>query len=69
MIIAMKTIYAKAYFQARMSNKNICRVIFVIGNIDGWLCHSKIFSFKIKKPIVAGYDYMNSLKILSTTGS
>ena len=33
MIIAMKAIYAKAYFQARMSNKNIC-VIFVIGSID-----------------------------------
>ena len=64
------TICVEACFQARPSNKNICFVIFVLGNIDVWLHHNKIFSFKIKKSIVARYEYiMNSLKIPSTIES
>ena len=51
MMIAVKTICAEACFQARASNKNICRVIFVLGNIDGWLHYNKIFSFKMKNPL------------------
>ena len=65
MIIAGMTICAQACFQARPSNENICRVIFVVGNIDGWLRHNKIFFFKTKWSIVARYEYMNSLKIPS----
>ena len=69
-IIAVMTICVEACFQARPSNKNICFVIFVLGNIDVWLHHNKIFSFKIKKSIVARYEYiMNSLKIPSTIES
>ena len=69
MIIAVKTICAEAWFQARPSNKNICHAIFVIGTIDGWLHYNKIFSCKMKKSIVAGYEYMNSSKIPSTIDS
>ena len=57
-------------FQARPLNKKICPAIFVIGRIYYWVHRIKIFSFKSKRPIVARYDYeyMNSLKIPSTTG-
>ena len=37
MIIAVKTICVEACFQVRLSNKNIFHVIFVVGNMDGWL--------------------------------
>ena len=33
MVIAVKTINAKACFQARLLNKNISHVIFAVGNI------------------------------------
>ena len=66
MIIAVKAICAEACFQARPSNKNICCVIFAVGNINGWLHHNKILYFKTKKSIVAGYEYMKSLKNPST---
>ena len=46
MVTAVETICAEAWFQARLSNKNICRVIFVAGNKDGWLHHNKMFPFK-----------------------
>ena len=68
MIIAVNIIYAKACFRARPSDKNIYSIIFVLGNIHGWL-HHKIVSFKTRKSIVAWYEYMNSLKIPSTIGS
>ena len=69
MIIAVKAICAETCFQARLSKKNICFVIFIVVNIDGWLHHNKIFSFKMKKSIVARYEYMNSLKVPSPIGS
>ena len=61
MIIAVKAICAEACFQARPSNKNICCVIFAVGNINCWLHHNKT-----KKSIVAEYEYMKSLKNPST---
>ena len=48
MIIAVKTIYAEACFQARPSDKNICHVIFVVGNANGWL-HNKIYFLSKQK--------------------
>ena len=51
---------------------NLCgskQVIFVVRNIDGWLHHNKLFSFKMKKSIVARYEDMNSLKIPSKIDS
>ena len=51
------------------SNKNICCVIFVWDNIDDWLHHNKIFSFKMKISLLARYDYVKSLKIPSTVSS
>ena len=45
---------------------NICCVLFVVGDKNGWLNHNKMFSFETKMLIVARYDYMNSLKIPST---
>ena len=67
MIIVAKIICAEPCFHARRSNKKICWVIFVLGDTDGWLHHNKIISFKTKKSIVARSEYMNSLKIPSTT--
>ena len=64
----VKTVCVEAYFQVRPSNKNIGCVIFVLGDIDGWLHHNKIFFFKTKF-IIARYDYINSFKIPSTVGS
>ena len=62
MIIAVKI----KHFKPDCQNKNICCAIFVVSNIDGWAHHTKIFSFKMKKSIVARYDYMNIFKIPST---
>ena len=47
MVIAVKTICAKTCYQGRLSDKNICSVIFVVGNIYH-IYHNKIFSFKMK---------------------
>ena len=47
MVIAVKTICAETCYQARLSDKNICSVIFVVGNIYH-IYHNKIFSFKMK---------------------
>ena len=42
----VKTVCVGACFQVRPSNKNICCAIFVLGDIDGWLHHNKIFFFQ-----------------------
>ena len=42
----VKIVSVEACFQVRPSNKNICCVIFVLGDIDGWLHHNKIFFSK-----------------------
>ena len=68
MTIVVKTISAEARFQTRLSNKNIFHVIFIVGNIDGWLYHNRIFSFKTKMLVVARYAYITVLKIPSTIG-
>ena len=60
MIIVVKKICVGSMFSSRPSNKNICHVISVLGNIDGWLHQNKIFSFKAKKSILARYEYTNS---------
>ena len=69
MIIDVKTICVEACFQARPSNKNICCVIFIVGNIHGWLHYNEIFFFQNEEVIVARYEYFNSWKIPSTVGS
>ena len=60
MVNAVKTICAEACFLAWLSNKYSKCNISHKGNIDGWLQHDKIYSFKTKKSIVARFEYMNN---------
>ena len=72
-ITAVKTLCWSMFSSQTVKQKylscNICRVIFVVGNIDGWLHHNKIFSFKTKNSIIARREYIKSLKIPSAIGS